>query len=73
MKSWRIDLLMHIDDKSDKFLETCSIDASATMESILLSLVSSYLKDYVNNFRKEQISVSILLLTCGISLISMSR
>ena len=35
---------------------------SLAMESILLSLVSSYLKDYVNNFRKEQISVSIRIL-----------
>ena len=25
------------------------------MESILLSIISSYLKDYVNNFRKEQV------------------
>ena len=30
------------------------------MESLLLSIISSYLKDYVNNFRKEQISVNFL-------------
>ena len=30
------------------------------MESILLSVISSYLKDYVNNFRKEQISLNFL-------------
>lgn len=26
------------------------------MESILLSILSSYLKDYVNNFRREQVN-----------------
>lgn len=30
------------------------------MESIILSLLSSYLKDYVNNFKKENISVNFL-------------
>lgn len=30
------------------------------MESLLLSVISSYLKDYVNNFRREQISVNFL-------------
>jgi hypothetical protein len=30
------------------------------MESILLSIVSSYLKEYVKNFRKEQISMNFL-------------
>ena len=30
------------------------------METLLLSIISSYLKDYVNNFRKEQISVNFL-------------
>ena len=30
------------------------------MESIILNVIQSYLKDYVNNFRKEQISVDFL-------------
>ena len=30
------------------------------MESIILSVIQSYLKDYVNNFRKEQISLNFL-------------
>ena len=30
------------------------------MESLVLSIISSYLKNYVNNFRKEQISLNFL-------------
>lgn len=30
------------------------------MESLVLSLISKYLKEYVNNFRKEQVSIDFL-------------